>query len=110
MAPERNASLMPRTRQNGILAFRTIDGEEVERLVVGVGQTYGHDDMAGTYVGETSERLLNPKLLQLYLATALLLLLELDRFFCLIFYRRTGAAVLKLNLRTQRPALAKVIT
>lgn len=34
--------------------------------MVGVGQTYGHDDMAGTYVGETSERLLNP-LAELYL-------------------------------------------
>lgn len=47
--------------------------------MVGVGQTYGHDDMAGTYVGETSERLLNPELLQLYFATALLFLLKLNR-------------------------------
>ena len=54
--------------------------------------------MAGTYVGEASERLLYPELLELYLATAFLLLLKLNRFFCLIFYRRTGAAVLKLNL------------
>ena len=101
---------MPCARQNGVFAFGTIDGEEVERLVVGVGQTYGHDDMAGTYVGETSERFLNPELLQLHFATALLLLLKLDRFLCLIFYSRTCTAMLKLNLRTQRPALAKVVT
>ena len=79
MAPERNASLMPCARQNGVLAFGTIDGEEIERLMVGVGQTYGHDDMAGTYVGETSERLLNPELLQLHFATAFLFLLKLNR-------------------------------
>ena len=66
MAPERNAGLMPCAGENGVLAFGTIDGEEIERLMVGVGQTYGHDDMAGTYVGETSERLLNP-LAELYL-------------------------------------------
>ena len=47
--------------------------------MVGVGQTYGHDDMAGTYVGETSERLLNPELLQLHFATAFLFLLKLNR-------------------------------
>lgn len=54
--------------------------------------------MAGTYVGEASERLLNPELLELYFATAFLLLLKLNRFLCLIFYSRTGAAVLELNL------------
>ena len=110
MAPERNASLMPCARQNGVFAFGTIDGEEVERLMIGVGQTYGHNDVAGTYVGETSERLLNPELLKLYFAATLLLLLKLYRLLCLIFYSRTGAAVLKLNLGAQRPALAKVIT
>ena len=80
MAPERNAGLMPCAGKNGVLAFGTIDGEEVERLVVGVGQTYWHDNMAGTYVGETSERLLNPELLQLHFATAFLFLLKLNRF------------------------------
>ena len=54
--------------------------------------------MAGTYVGKASERLLNPELLELYLTTAFLLLLKLDRFFRLVFDRRTGATVLELNL------------
>ena len=80
MAPERNASLMPCAGENSVLTFGTIDGEEIERLVVGIGQTYGHDDMAGTYVGKASERLLNPELLKLYFATAFLLLLKLNRF------------------------------
>ena len=33
-----------------------------------------------------------------YFATARLLLLKLNRFLCLIFYSRTGAAMLELNL------------
>ena len=61
-------------------------------------------------VGETSERLLNPELLQLNLASALLLLLKLDGLLCLVFDGRTSAAVLKLDLCTESPALAEVVT
>ena len=78
--------------------------------MIGVGQAHWHYDMTCADVGESSERLLNPELLQLNFATALLLLLKLDGFLCLVFYGRTSAAVLKLNLRTERPALAEVVT
>lgn len=46
---------MPSTGQNGVFALRTIYGEEVEWLMISVGEAERHYDMAGTNVEETSE-------------------------------------------------------
>ena len=100
---------MPCTRQDGVLALWTVYGEEVERLVVGVCQAYRHHNVANADIGKSAKRLLNPELLKLYLAAALLLLLKLNGLLGLVFYGRTGAAVLKLDLGAECPTLAKVV-
>ena len=100
---------MPSTGQNGVLALRTVDCEEVERFVIGVGQSERHYNMAGTNVQKTSERLLNPELFKFNLTTALLLLLKLNGLFCFVFYSRTGTAMLEFNLSSECPTLAEVV-
>ena len=69
--------------------------------MVGVDQSEGHHDVSGAYVECSAERLLQPELLELHLATFLLLVLKLDG--------RAGATVLKLNLATHRPTLSEVV-
>ena len=109
MAPERDAGLMPCARQNGVFAFGTIDGEEVERLVLGVGQTYGYDDMAGTYVGETSERLLNPELLQSHFTPTFYFFFKFSGFFVFYFYSRFCSSVFKLYFTTHAPSFSEIV-
>ena len=109
MSPERHTCLMPCARKNGVFTLRAIYCEEVQRLMIGICQTYRHYNMSGTDIGKTSKRLLNPELLKLYLATAFLLLLKLNGFLGLIFNGRTRAAMLKLNLCTKGPTLSEVI-
>ena len=100
---------MPCTRQDGVLALWTVYGEEIERLVVGIGQANGHHNMSNAYIGKSAKRLLNPKLLKLYLASALLLLFKLDGLLSLVFNGRACAAMLKLDLGAECPTLSKVV-
>ena len=110
MAPQRHTGLMPCTWQNGVFALRAIYGEEVEWLVIGVGQSERYYNMAGTNVQKTPERLLNPELLKFNLTAALLFLLKLNGLFCFVFYCRTGTAMLEFNLSTKAPTLTEVVT
>ena len=99
-AEERHTRLVPRRGQDGVLTLRTIDGEEVQRFVVGVVQTDRHHDMPEAEIGCTRKGLLNPELLQLHLAAFLGLLFPLAAFLVFLLVGQTGATVLELNLRT----------
>ena len=100
---------MPRRGHDGIFALGTIDGEEVQRLVVGVVQAYRHDDVADTQVGPLCKRLLKPELFQFYLAAFLYFLFPLATFLVFFLIGQAVAAVFKLNLRTKRPAPTEVV-
>ena len=108
-APERDTRLVPRTWHDSALTLRTIDGKEVQWLVVGIRQTHGHHDMTHTEVSPTGKRLLYPKLLQLYLAALLGFLFPLTAFLVFLLVGDARATVLKLYLRAQRPAFAEVV-
>ena len=54
-SPHRNSRLVPGTRQDSVLAFRTVYGEEVEGFVISIGQTYRHYDVSGTDVEELAK-------------------------------------------------------
>ena len=92
---------MPGARQNGILALRTIDGEEVEWLVMSIVQTHWYHDMTESEIGCTRKSLLNPELLQLYLATLLGLLFPLATFLVFLLVGKACTAMFELNLCTQ---------
>ena len=66
--------------------------------------------MSETQVGSTSEALLNPELLQLYLAAFLYLLFPFAAFLVFFLVGQPVAAVLKLYLCAEGPSLAEVIT
>ena len=78
--------------------------------MVRVIQTHRHHQMTSLDVGILAERLLNPELLQFHLATFLSLRLPFAAFFIFLLISPASAAMLKLNFRAQRPALAKVIS
>ena len=101
---------MPGTRQDGVLAFRTIDREELQRLVMGIGESYRDYDMTGLDISPAHKGFLNPELLQLYLTTLLGLLFPFCKLVGLQFLGRTRSAMLKLNLCAKGPATAKVVT
>ena len=65
--------------------------------------------MSYTQVGPGSKGLLQPELLQLYLAAFLGLLFPLAAFLVFFLVGDARAAVLKLSLRAKRPAFAKVV-
>ena len=108
--PETHTGLVPGAGQYGVLTLRTGHSEKVQRLVVGIVQTHRHHNVAGPDVGMLTERLLNPELLQFHLAAFLGLLLPLAAFLVFLLVGDAGAAVLKLYLRAEGPALAKVVT
>ena len=54
-APERHTRLMPCRGHDGILAFRTVDGEITQWFVVGIVQAYGHHNMTDADVGPRCE-------------------------------------------------------
>ena len=101
---------MPCTGQNGILALGTIHGEEVEWFVVSIIQAYWNHDMTESDIGRARKGLLNPELLELYLSAFLCFLFPLATFLVFLLVGKASTAMFELNLCTQRPALAKVIT
>ena len=107
--PERDTRLVPRTWHDGALTLRTIDGKEVQWLVVGIRQTHGHHDMTYADVSPTGKRLLYPELLQLYLAALLGFLFPLTAFLVFLLVGDARATVLKFYLRAQCPAFAEII-
>ena len=106
---ERDTGLVPGRGHDGVFAFRTIDGKEIQRLVVGIVQTYGYDDMSHAEITPAAERLLQPELLQLHLATLLGLLFPFAAFLVFLLVGDTCATMLELNLSTERPAFAEVV-
>jgi hypothetical protein len=108
-SPERDARLVPRTRNDCPLAFGAVNGEEVQRLVVSVGQSERQHDVAEADVGPVGERLLNPELLQLYLAALLGLGFPFAAFLGLLLDGSAAAAVFKLYFHANAPALAEVV-
>ena len=50
---ERHTRLVPSAWHNGILALRTINGKEIQGLVVGIVKTYWHYDMTKAQIGCT---------------------------------------------------------
>ena len=107
---ERNTSLVPCAWHDGVFALRTVNSKEVKGLVVGVVKTNGNYDMTKAEIGCARECFLNPELLKLYFTTFLGLLFPLAAFLVFLLVSKTSASVLKLNLSTKRPALAKVVT
>ncbi len=108
-SPETDTSLMPCTRQNGVLSLRTVDREEVKRFVIGVGQSERHDDMTGTDVGKAAERLLKPELLKFDFTALFSLKFVFDSLFCLVLNGLSGTSVLKFYLRSHGPSLAEIV-
>ena len=108
-APETDAGVVPGAGQYGCLALRTVDGEEVERFVVGVGETHGNDKVAHADFGPAGKRLLYPELLQFHFASLLGLLLPFAGFLELFLNGSSGPTVLKLNLARHCPAFAEVV-
>ena len=108
--PERDTCLMPGTGQDGVLAFRTIDRKKLQRLVMGIGESYRDYDMTGLDIGPARKGLLNPELLQLYLTTLLGLLFPFCKLVGLQFLCRARSAMLKLYLCTKGPATTEVVT
>ena len=78
--------------------------------MMGVVQSHRHHDMSSTDVGPAGKRLLDPELLQLYLAALLYFLFPFAAFLVFFLIGQSVAAVLKLNLCAKRPALTKVVT
>ena len=78
--------------------------------MVCVVKTYGHYEVSHADVCPFGERLLNPELLQLYLAAFLLLAFPLCSFIGFVFYGTAGTGVFELYLGTHCPALAEVVT
>ena len=76
---------------------------------MGVEQSHGNDNVSGADVGPACETLLQPELLQFHLAAFLGFCLPLAALLVFLFHGGSGAGVLKLNLSTHRPALAKVV-
>ena len=92
---------MPGARQNGILALRTIDGEEVEWFMVRIVQTYWYHDMTKTEISRTRKSLLNPELLEFYLSAFLCFLFPLATFLVFLLVGKACTAMFELNLCTQ---------
>ena len=108
-APERNTRIVPRRWQDSVLTFRTIDGKIVQRLMMGIVQTYGHDDMTELQVGSLREPFVDPQLLQFHFAAFLLFVFPLSSLIGLILDGRTRTSMLKLDFRAQCPTLSKII-
>ena len=101
---------MPRIRHDGSLALRAVDGEELVWLVVGIRIAHGHDDLTGLDIElPTSKLLVDPELLDVHLAALLHFSLILAGLLGLDLHGAATAAMLKLHLAAQRPALAEVI-
>ena len=100
---------MPSARHNGVFALRTIYCKEVERLVVGIVQTYRYNNMAKAQIGCSRKSLLNPELLKFYLTTLLCLLFPFATFLVFFLISKACTSMLELNLCAKRPALAKVV-
>ena len=106
---ERETCLMPRGGHDDVLALGTIYREEVEGLVVGIVQAYGHHDMACADVGGLGEGLLNPELLEFHLAAFFHFLFPFAAFLVFLLVCEAVAAVLELYLSAERPAFAEVV-
>ena len=65
-------------------------------------QTHWYHDMTESEIGCTRKSLLNPELLQLYLATLLGLLFPFAAFLVFLLIGQTSATVFKLNCRNVR--------
>lgn len=98
-SPKADARLVPGAGEDGGFALGTIDREEVQWLVVGIGQADGDDDVSGTDVECVAERLLNPELFQLHFAAFLHFLFPFARLLEFLFVRAAAAAMLKLDFR-----------
>ena len=98
-SPEADACIMPRRGQNGVLALRTVDGEIVQGLVMGIVQTYRDDNVAELQVGSLREPLVDPQLLEFDLATFLLFVFPFSRFVGLVLNGRTCTRMLEFDLR-----------
>ena len=72
-------------------------------------QTYGYDDVPGTKIGPAGKRLLQPKLLQLYLTALLGFLFPFATFLVFFLVGDARASVLELNLGAEGPALTEVV-
>ena len=109
-AKKADSCLVPCGGQYGVFAFRTVNREEVQWLMMGIVQAHRHDDMSETQVGCTREGLLNPELLEFHLAAFLYFLFPFAAFLVFFLVGQSVAAMLKFYFRAEFPALAKVIT
>ena len=101
---------MPGRRDNGEIALVTIYAEILGRFVVCVQSSDRNDLHTGADDRIAVEGFLEPELLQRHLTAALNLGFILTAFLLLNLDRRLGAAVLKLNLRTDGPAFPEIVT
>ena len=108
-SPERKTRIVPGRGEDGVLALRTIHREIVQRLVLRVVQSYGHDDMSELQVGSLRELLVDPELLQFHLTTFLLLILPFGSLVGLVLDGRAGTGMFELDLRSHGPPLTEVV-
>ena len=102
---------MPGIWQDSGLTLRTIDGKELIGFVIGIAITHRYDNLTCLDIELTSsERLVNPELLDVYLTAFLHFCLIFASLLGLYLYSSTIATMLELNLRTHGPTLAKIIT
>ena len=108
-SPEADARVVPRGGEHRVLALGAVDGEEVERLVVGVVQSHGHDNVPQLHVGPVGETLVEPELLDFHLSAFLYLVLVFAALVVFHFDGRTRARVLKLYFGAHGPPLSEVV-
>ena len=101
---------MPCVRHNGSLAFRTIYGEELVWLMIGIGISYRHYYLTSLDIELAApELLVYPELLKVHLAALLYLSFVFSGFLSLYLNGSAVTAVFKLYLTAERPALTKVV-
>ena len=100
---------MPSAGDDGGLALWARRAEEVDGLVVRIGETYGDDEMTSTDVELRDDHPSDMKLLQCDLTTFLYFRLVFAVFGVLQFVGCTCATIFKLNLGTQDPLWRELV-
>ena len=108
-APQAQARVVPRGREDGVLPFRPVDREEIQGLVGVVESADRHHEVPQADIQLRGETLLDPELLELDLAALLDLGLPLARLGELLLHGGARAGVLELDLGLHGPALAEVV-
>ena len=109
VAQNLDSRLVPSARKDSVLPFHPIGREELGRKMVAVCQSHWDDYHSRPDLERVAESLLEPELLQGYLASTLDLALIFTGLVSLQLDRAFGASVLELDLRAERPSFSEVV-